>query len=165
MLFKIRNVCPSHVLKSLYYSLFHSHLCYGITLWGVANKTLIDKVFLLQKRAIRAITKSDFLAHTDPIFSELQILKLEDLYIHKLASLMWDYDHELIPKSLNVWFNKTPCHNYKTRFVTKGKLTPGKFNTQKFGFRSFKISWYFNFKSTERSCYLYEFKNKVFFPK
>ena len=80
-------------------------------MWGVANKTLMEKVFLLQKRAVRAITKADFLAHTDPIFSELKILKLDDLYLHKVASLMWDYDHVLIPKSLNLWFNKIPCHN------------------------------------------------------
>ena len=101
MLFKIRKLCPNHVLKSPYYSLFHSHLSYGIALWGVANSTLLNKVFLLQKKAIRAITKSEFLAHSDPIFIQLQILKLDDLYLHKLASLMWDYDHKVIPQSFN----------------------------------------------------------------
>ena len=92
--------CPEPVLKSLYYSLFNSHLSYGITLWGVANNTLLEKIVLLQKRAIRAITKSDFLAHTDPLFSNLKILKMDDTYLLKLASLMWDYDHNLIPNPL-----------------------------------------------------------------
>ena len=63
MLYKIRNMCPDHILKSLYFSLFHSHLSYGISLWGVAKCNLVERVFLLQKRAIRAITKSEFLAH------------------------------------------------------------------------------------------------------
>ena len=51
---------------------------------------------------------------------------------------MWDYDHELIPESLNIWFNKIPCHRYETRFVMKGKLTPCIVKSLKFGFRSFK---------------------------
>ena len=55
MLFKIRNLCPNHVLKSLYYSLFHSHLSYGIALWGVANSTLLNNVFLLQKKQLEPL--------------------------------------------------------------------------------------------------------------
>ena len=138
MLYKIRNFCPIEVLISLYYSLFHCHLSYGISIWGVANKTLLEKVFLLQKKAIRAITKSDFLAHTDPLFKKLRITKLNDLYFIKLASLMWDYDNDVIPSSLNVWFSKIPRHNYQTRFVTKGKLQPCNIKTKKYGIRSFK---------------------------
>ena len=138
MLSKIQKLCPNDVLKSLYYSLFHSHMSYGISIWGVANSTLMEKVFLLQKRAIRIITNSDFLAHTDPLFSELGILKVNDIFIQKLSSLMWDYDHGVIPKSLNVWFNKIPCHKYKTRFVAKGKIVPLISKTRTFGFRSFK---------------------------
>ena len=137
MLYKIRNICTEPVLISLYYSLFNSHLSYGIALWGVANYTLLQKVYLLQKRAIRAITRSEYLAHTDPLFTKLKILKMNDIYLTNIASLMWDYDHDLIPQSLKVWFNKT-SHKYKTRFVTKGKLSPSDVKTTKFGIRSFK---------------------------
>ena len=77
---------------------------------ALANNTLVEKSFkqhpLWQKRAVRAISKSDFLAHTDPLFSNLKILKMDDTYLLKLASLMWDYDHNLIPKSLNIWFKQ-----------------------------------------------------------
>ena len=116
------------------FELFHTS-----QLWGVANNTLLEKIVLLQKQAIRAITKSNFLAHTDPLFSNLKILKMDDTYLLKLASLMWDYNHNSIPKSLNIWFNKTPCHNYETRFVTKGKLTPCIVKSRKYGVRSFRF--------------------------
>ena len=52
---------------------------------------------------------------------------------------MWDYDHDLIPKSLNIFFNKVPCHKYKTRFVTKGKLSPCNVKSTRFDVRSFKF--------------------------
>ena len=138
MLFKMKSLCPTATLKSIYYSLFHSHLSYGISVWGTAKTSLSHKIFLLQKRAVRVIAKADFLAHTDPIFQELNILKCSDQYLVNLASLMWDYDHNLLPKSLNTWFNKIPSHPYGTRFVKKGKLTPVNFKTTRYGINSFR---------------------------
>ena len=34
MLCKIKSFCTPSVLKSLYYSLFDSHLAYGLVVWG-----------------------------------------------------------------------------------------------------------------------------------
>ena len=110
MLFRIGSICPEPVLKSLYYILFNSHLSYGITLFCVANSTLLETIFLLQKRAIRVITKSDFLTYTGPLFSNLKIMKLDDTYLLKLASLMWNYDQNLIPKSLYIWLATQHSH-------------------------------------------------------
>ena len=84
------------------------------------------------------VAKADFFAHTDPIFHELNILKCSDQYLLNLASLMWDYDHDQIPKSHNIWFNKSPSHPYRTRFVKKGKLTPVDYKTTLFGVNSFR---------------------------
>ena len=44
------------------------------------------------------IAGADFLAHTEPIFNKLDIVKCTEQYLLSLASIMWDYDHELIPK-------------------------------------------------------------------
>ena len=46
----------------------------------------------IAKKAIRVVSHSDYLSHTDPIFKELQLLTLEDMFtlqkfkfLHKLA--------------------------------------------------------------------------------
>ena len=98
MFFKIRYQCNKKVLRSLYYSLFESHLSYGLPVWGSANQTLIQKNFLLQKKAIRAITFSDFRAHTSPIFKDINTLKVNDLFQYQVSSIMWDYDHKYPPE-------------------------------------------------------------------
>ena len=51
---------------------------------------------------------------------------------------MQDYDNNLLPKSLNTWFNKIPSHPYGTRFVKRGKLTPVNFKTTRYGINSFR---------------------------
>ena len=39
-----------------------------------------ERLFLLQKQIMRVITNSKYIAHTDPIFKTLNLLKLPDLY-------------------------------------------------------------------------------------
>ena len=137
MLYKMKNLCSTSTLKAIYHSLFHSHLSYGISVWGLAKTSLTHKVILLQKKAIHVVAKEDFLAHTDNIFNELKIIKCSDQYLLSLASLMWDYDHDEIPNSLKSWFKK-PNHSYFTRSVKQGKLKPCDYNTTKFGIHSFR---------------------------
>ena len=68
---KIKTYVPKICLKFIYLSLIHSHLNYGILLWGFE----LRKLSLLQKKAIRLVTNSHFLAHTIPLFKKENILK------------------------------------------------------------------------------------------
>ena len=93
MIYKIRYDCTKSVLLSLYFSLFHSHLSYGLSVWGTSNDEYLSKLALQKKRVVSAITFSDFYAHTSPLFKSLNILKIEDLFNNKIGSLMWDFYH------------------------------------------------------------------------
>ena len=52
-------------------------------MWG----PLCERLFLLQKRIMLVITNSKYIAHTDPIFKTLNLLKLPDLYRLQLYKL------------------------------------------------------------------------------
>ena len=47
---RARNFLSKHALRCLYFALVHSHLTYGIHVWG--NSMTIKKIITLQKRAI-----------------------------------------------------------------------------------------------------------------
>ena len=49
MFYKLRHLCPKKVLRSLYYSLFNSHLTYGLPVWGNTAKILINKLDMFQR--------------------------------------------------------------------------------------------------------------------
>ena len=85
MIYKIRYNCTKSVLLSLYFSLFHSHLSYGLSVWGTSNTGYLSKLELQQKKVVRAITFSDFYAHTSHLFKSLNILKIKDLFNHKIG--------------------------------------------------------------------------------
>ncbi len=141
LLYKVRHLCPTHILRSLYYSIFNSHMSYGLAVWGNAKRLHISKIKSLQKRALKAI----FFANNDNeidisrIHFDLKILNIEHQLQVQLSSLMWDYDHDILPLSLRSYFKRANLvHNYGTRSASKGSLHYPKVNTSKFGTKSFK---------------------------
>ena len=140
MLYKIRHLCPKSVLRSLYFSIFNSHLVYGLPVWGNTDKIYTEKLNMLQKKAIRAITFSDYKAPSRPILKALGILSLNDLYQYQISSLMWDLDHDILPTSISSYFIKRRnAHSHSTRLADADKLTIIKTNTIRYGKKSFKI--------------------------
>ena len=138
LLYKLKKLCPPPVLRSLYFSLFNSHLSYGIAIWGNASYTYINKIRSLQRRAIKAVYIGND-DRTDNIHFNLKILNLDHQLHLQIASLMWDYDHNTLPPSLKTYFKKANLvHNYSTRFASKGSLHYSKVKTLKYGLKSFK---------------------------
>ena len=120
MLYKIRYNFTKTVLRSLYFSLFHSHLSYGLSVFGTSNHGYLSKLALQQKKVIRAITFSDFYAHMSPLFKSLNVLKIKDLFNHKIGSLMWDFDHHSLPDSLASMFTRRDeIHNRTIRTIKR----------------------------------------------
>ena len=56
MIYKIRDVCLKSVLRSLYFSLFNSHLSYGLPVWGNCKLIYSNKLIIAQKKILRAKT-------------------------------------------------------------------------------------------------------------
>ena len=125
ILYKMKkNYCPSKILVSLCYSLFHSHMNYGLCMYGLANDEYTSRIFLLQKRAIRIISNSLYNAHTDPLFSDLNILPFEKCVEYQLSILMWEFDHGKLPVVFSKYFERAHNkHVYNTRFASSNKMS------------------------------------------
>ena len=80
---KLRNVLPLKALLVIYYFMNHPHLLYGITIWGNT----------CEKYPKRLITFA--------YYSQLNILKLEDLYTYEVAKLMHKYSQNKLSYQRN----------------------------------------------------------------
>ena len=140
MIYKTRKLCNENILRSLYFSLFNSHASYGLAVWGQCQSENFSKIERLQKRIIRAIKFADFNAPSKPLMKELQILSIKDLYSTKIASLMWDFDHGLLPHSLSSLFTRrSSLHNINLRNASEDRLyTATRYNTN-YGTKSFSL--------------------------
>ena len=107
MLNKLKHFLPDYIMKTLYSSLIASHLQYCTLLWANSYVTHIRKLQLLQKKAIRIITSSHYIAHTDPLFAMTKLLKLEDLYKYQLGIFMHKVTHSQLPQNMSSMFLRT----------------------------------------------------------
>ena len=94
---RVKNFLPLKTLITIYHSLFHSHLLYCPLIVNSASKSNIDKIFIMQKKAIRSVTNSKPHTHTEPIFSSLKILpyhkityKAQLAYFHSIHKTPYD---------------------------------------------------------------------------
>ena len=55
-----KNILPVNSLRTLYLTMVHPYLSYGILGWGNASSTALKRTTNLQKRAIRTINKSSY---------------------------------------------------------------------------------------------------------
>ena len=116
---RLKRFLPLCTRKLLYNSLILPHLQYGILSWGFQYNRL-EK---LQKRAMRIISISRYNAHTEPIFKNLKILKLEDLFNIALLKFQYKLKHDKLPHYFtNMFIQEIVDHSHDTRYRDEPRL-------------------------------------------
>ena len=84
---------------------------------------VVKKLFILQKRAVRIILNAGYRDHTAPLFANLKILQLNDLYYFNLGKFMYKYMNNALPPCFNTCFFLTSdVHSYNTRSTSRKNL-------------------------------------------
>ena len=111
---------------------------YGCQIWGQNMHPQFAKIITLQKRAMRIIKFADFEAHSDPLFNELNILKIQDLIKLQNCLFVHDFLHKKLPVCFDNYFETiSDIHSKCTINSTLGCLFIPHFNTTKHGLKSF----------------------------
>ena len=76
VVFRSRFFFTEKTLFSLYHTLVYPYLSYCSIAWISTYPTNLNCIYLLQKRIMRATAKSDYLAHSTPLFLRLNVLDI-----------------------------------------------------------------------------------------
>lgn len=102
---RMTNCISDEMLIMIYYSHFQSLLSYGIELWGSSTDWM--RIFILQKKVVRIISRAKPQTHCRPLFKQLGILTTASLYILNILLYITDNSCHL---------NKNEdFHNHDTR--------------------------------------------------
>ena len=135
--YKLRHYVALDTLISIYYALFYPFLTYGIVVWGATYENLLKPALISQKKVIRAITFSEPTSHSSPLFADLKILKLGDIYQLHISSFAFECLHDIAPAQFKDFFRPIPSiHSYNTRGATRGDFFLVRKNTLQYGIRS-----------------------------
>ena len=88
---------PKTSLHCLYYGLVYLYLIYCVSVWESTYQSNLSRVFILQKKIIRIISKVSFDSHTDVLFKEHGILKFFDIYFYQIGKFMYLFKKGLLP--------------------------------------------------------------------
>ena len=137
MLCKARYYINNDDLVTLYYAIFSSHLIYGSQIWGQYISTFNSKIFKLQNRALRIISFANFRADSNPLYSNLKILKLGDLIVLQNCLFVHDTLNKVSPLCFHNYFQHTRnLHPHNTRGADFGCLLVTPYSTTRYGINS-----------------------------
>ena len=126
ILAKLKPFLKEKLLRSIYYSLVYSHLSYGVHAWGSANDTSLNKLKVLQNKAVRILSGVQYfqiygqdpgpLPSADPLFKKLRILKLDDIFKLNIANFVFSTLDFESPQIFHEWFIfNHEIHEHRTR--------------------------------------------------
>src|SRR5271163_3285410 len=96
---RVRNILPQNALLMLYNTMVYPYLTYCNIVWGTASASTLQRLVVLQNRAVRLVTRSTFRSSCHPLFVCLNILKLSDINKFQIALFMYKMKHHLLPLS------------------------------------------------------------------
>ena len=94
---KLQPFVPIYILLTIYNTLILPHINYCLLSWGSKP----DKIFQLQKRAVRAISGTNSKSRTEPRFKFYNILKVDDIFTYKLLSFHWKAKQSQLSKYIS----------------------------------------------------------------
>lgn len=115
---RLSKVADTRVTLAAYYGLIFPYLSYAVAIWGNENNRT-SRVFKLQKRALRAISRKSSRSSCRPLFRENNILTFPSIYILNCVSFVHKNTH---------LFNELSSQQdrYSLRPSNKVKLPPHK---------------------------------------
>ena len=113
---RLKLLFPQEIKCLLYNSLIVPHINYCITAWGFHR----NRITIIQKKAIRIITASSYISHTEPLFKQLNLLKVEDILTLQELKFYFKYNQGILPKYSQNWnfIPNSKIHNHNTRKIT-----------------------------------------------
>jgi len=86
--------------------------------WGTANNSVLQRLSVLQNNILRIMTFTKYRCHLTPLYKNLKILKMNDIYQFELAKFMHKFHHGKLPEIYKEYFQETSSvHSYQTRFA------------------------------------------------
>ena len=109
---RLKRYLPLSAMELMYDPLILSHLQFGITNWGFEW----DRISKRQKRALRIMTNSRYNAHKEPLFKQLHLLKVKDIFEIQCLKCWYKYVNNKLPNYFrNIFTYNHELHEIETR--------------------------------------------------
>ena len=130
---KLRHVLDIKTLRSVYYPIFESHLCYASLFW-TQNTNSVERLHLLQKKSLTIMFFQIRNSQIGPLFKVSKILKSFDKTALENCIFTSKYLKDLLPSIFNNWFKFSfESHTHDAIWSNLGYLKILSYRTKTYG--------------------------------
>ena len=152
--YTIRNFVKRHILRTIYFVIFDTHLNYANLIWG-QNLNAVSRIVILQKKALRIMNYQSRDSHSSPLFKSNYILRLENKILIENILFINKSLNNLLPPISKYWFTfRSDDHNNQTVSSTSDKIFKPLYRTDSFGKNLITIGAINSWNKTQ-----YQFRN------
>ena len=132
MIIKARQYLNKESLLTLYYSFIYPYFTYCNQIWGSTYITSQKRLITLQKKIICIISHERPQTPSEPLFTNLRVMKFSNINIYLIGLFMYKWFHKKTSTMFTDFFiENTLVHQYNTRIshhlhVPKFKTNLGK---------------------------------------
>ena len=113
---KAKQFLTKKALLMLYHAYSFPYVTYCIEVWGCVSQTQLNCFLLLQKKIIRIVNFSHYLAHTNPLFLSMEVLPLRKTFVYNVGLIMYKYSLNLLPECIaHLYLRNDSIHEHNTR--------------------------------------------------
>lgn len=149
LLRNLKQLLTPQLLRTSYFSLFHSNISYALVLWG--NSCHAIRIFRQQKQAVRILANVGTREHCRPLFIKLGIMSLPCFFIYVTLCE--------IHKNIDSFLVNGDFHNYATRH--NNVLRKPRFRLAKSEKNSLNLDFYNHVPQHIKAMAISEFKINI----
>lgn len=159
VLWKISKFVPHKQLSTIYHAFIQSKLCYLVSIWGTAPKTILKPLQVTQNRCLRIVYNKPRMFSTETLYRQAAQSTLPILALREMQTLVSMQNLIRNPSTHHNFMLQQPDHLHNTRnqanlFITRRNTENGK---KAFDYRG-KISYNCLPASIKAEHNLYKFK-------
>ena len=139
LLAKVRYYLSPKLLRTLYFSIFESHLIYGCQIWGQHSNHSLNHIANLQRKAIQIINFKNKYTPVEPLFKEAKIMTLNEIIKSENCLLALHHINQCLLLSLKKLLTiENDLNDYRTRNSVNHQLALPQVKTTNYGLHSIR---------------------------
>ena len=107
--------------KKIYFAFIHSHLTYGIIVWGATYPSYLTTLKSLQNRAIKLLSGATRFQSAHLLYKDRNMLNLRSLLSQETAKFMYKFIHKQLPFQFDNYFNSVLAINKRSTRASQKK--------------------------------------------
>ena len=114
-----KNHLDTTCLRNIYFGHIHSHILYGISVWGsMISQSMVKEIYMIQKKCVHLMRPFGKWTNIPQIFTELQLMPVQKMIKFAMCKLGYNVSRKQYPEPILKLFDKfggQKVHRYPTR--------------------------------------------------